>query len=138
MAFTSDLDYASTGIFHNIELQYNESVQTMTLYNQPGVQFQSNKGDLWEFSLPSCITLHMITRVSVVANGNDGCNIGSIVILVRDTDDKIQLLTQDFSVNHWIDDDDELEHRNFTLTLSRNSASSGICCVLSSGFLGGG
>ena len=136
MAFTSDLYYASTVIFHNIELQYNESVQTMTLYDRPGVQFQSNKGDLWEFSLPSCVTLHMITRVSVVANGNDGWNIGSIIILVRDTDNKIQLLTQDFNVNRWIDID-ELEHRNFTLTLSRNSASSGICCVLSSGFYSG-
>ena len=91
------------------------------------MQIIYNKGDLWEFNLPSCITLHAITRVSVDANGNDGWNIESIVTLVRDTDNKIQLLTQDFSVNRWIDDNDELEHRNFTLTLSRNSANSGIC-----------
>ena len=134
MAFTSDLEYASTAIFHNIELQYNESVLTMTLYDQPGVEFQSNMGDLWEFSLPSCITLHTITRVSVVANGDDGWNIGSIVTLVRDTGNKIQLLTQDFSMNRWIDGNDELEHRNFTLTLSRNSACSGIYWVLRSRF----
>ena len=97
-------------------------------------QIKYDKGDLWEFSLPSCITLHVITRVSIVANGGDGWNIGSIITLVRDTDDKIQLLTQDFSVNCWIDTDEEPEERNFKLTLSRkfNSASSGICWVLSS------
>ena len=94
------------------------------------MQIRNDKGDLWEFNLPSCITLHAITRVSVDANGNDGWNIESIVTLVRDTDNKIQLLTQDFSVNRWIDDNEDLEHRNFILTLSRNSASSGICWVL--------
>ena len=134
MAFTSIRAYASTNDYHNIELQYNESVQTMTLYDQPGVEFQLNKGDLWEFSLPSCITLHTITRVSVTANGEDGWNIGSIVTLVRDTYNRIQLLSQDFSVNHWIEDDNELEHRNFTLMLSRSSASSGTCWAE---FLGG-
>ena len=77
MTFTSGLDYGYTDDFHNIELQYNGSMLTMTLYDQPGVEFQSNKGDLWEFSLPSCITLGVITRVSVVANGDDGWNIGS-------------------------------------------------------------
>ena len=127
MAFTSIQAHASTSDYHNIELQYNESVQTMTLYDQRGVEFQLNKGDLWEFSLPSCLTLHTITRVSVTANGGDGWNIGSIVTLVRDTDDKIQLLSQDFSVNRWIDGNNELGHRNFTLMLSRSSASSGTC-----------
>ena len=89
MAFTSDLVHGYTEDFHNIELQCNGSVLTMTLYDQPGVEFQSYKGDLWEFSLPSCITLGAIMRVSIVANGDDGWNIGSIATLVRDTDNGI-------------------------------------------------
>jgi hypothetical protein len=117
MAFTSEKRYAFTDDYNNIELQYNESVQTMTLYDLPGKEFQSNKGDLWEFSLPSCITLRAITRVSVVANGDDGWNIGSIITLVRDIDDNIQLLTQDFGVRRWISTN-PLEYRNFKLTSS--------------------
>ena len=86
----------------------------------------NDKGYLWEFKLPSCITLHAITRVTVIANGEDGWNIESIITLVRDSDDKIQLLTQDLGVNRWIDTNDgESEHINFMLTLS-NSVSSGI------------
>jgi hypothetical protein len=50
MGFT--YDKFTTADYHNIELQYNGSVQTMTLYDMPGMEFQSNKGDLTEFSLP--------------------------------------------------------------------------------------
>ena len=85
----------------------------------------NDKGYLWEFKLPSCTTLHAIKRVTVVANGEDGWNIESIVTLARDSDDKIQLLTQDLGVNRWIDTNDGPEDINFMLTLS-NSVSSGI------------
>jgi hypothetical protein len=119
MAFTSGVAHAATANNHNIELQYNGNVQIMALYDQPGqINFQRSKGDLWEFSLPSCITLDAITRVSVVENGDDGWNIGSIVTLVRDTNNGIQLLTQDFGVNHWIDSKEG--DQSFRLTLSRN------------------
>ena len=107
MAFTSDLEHAETDTRSNIQLQYNNgNVQTMTLYGWPGDDFQSNKGDLWKFSLSGCITLSAITSVSVVENGNDGWNIRSIVTLVRDPTDRIQVLTQNFGVNRWIDGDD--------------------------------
>ena len=98
----------------------------MTLYDRPGDDFQSNKGDLWDFSLPSCITLSAIQRVSVVENGNDGWNIGSIVTLVRDPADRIQVLTQNFGVNRWIDGDDEPAHRRFDLALSLSDITAGI------------
>ncbi len=113
---------SATADYHNIELQYNGSVQTMTLYDLPGIEFQLQKGDLWEFSLPSCITLHGISRVSVVANGDDGWSIGSIITLVQDVDDSIQLLTRDFGVSVWISNS---QNTNFKLTLS-DSESSGI------------
>ena len=128
MAFTSGLEYAETDTRSNIQLQYNNgNVQTMTLYDRPGDDFQSNKGDLWEFSLSGCITLSAITSVSVVENGNDGWNIGSIVTLVRDPADRIQVLTQNFGVNRWIDGDDAYPaHRRFDLTLSTSDVNSGI------------
>ena len=44
--------------------------------------------------------------MAVVANGNDGWNIGSIVTLIRDTAKGIQLLTQDFDVDRWIDNEE--------------------------------
>ena len=128
MAFTSGVNGAETDTSHNIELQYNNgSVQTMTLYDRPGDDFQQNKGDLWEFRLSCCITLSAITRVSVVENGNDGWNIGSIVTLVRDPSNRIQVLTWNFGVNRWIDGDGSYSsHRRYELTLSTSDISSGI------------
>jgi hypothetical protein len=54
--------------------------------------------------------------VSIVTNGDDGWNIGSIVTFVRDTNNGIQLLTQNFGVDHWIDSEEE--DQSFRLTLS--------------------
>ena len=125
MAFTSGLDYADSDSSHNIELQYSGYVQTLTLYDRPGEDFQSNKGDLWDFSLSGCITLSAITRVSVAENGNDGWNIGSIVTLVRDPADRIQVLTRNLGVNRWIDGDDVYAHRRYDLTISTTDVSSG-------------
>ena len=45
MAFTSGLAYANTADHHNIELQYNGNMLTMTLYVQPGITLVSWKGD---------------------------------------------------------------------------------------------
>ena len=38
MAFTSGLEDAYTDQYHNIELEYDGSVLTMTLYGQPGIE----------------------------------------------------------------------------------------------------
>ena len=43
MAFTSGLVYANTADHHNIELEYDGSVLTMTLYGQPGGSLVSYK-----------------------------------------------------------------------------------------------
>ena len=45
MAFTSGtgLEYAFTNDYHNIELQYDGSVLTMTLYDQPEIKGVSEK-----------------------------------------------------------------------------------------------
>ena len=89
----------------------------MDLYDRPGNDYTSNKGDLWELSLSSgCIKISEIQRVSVIENGNDGWNIESIVTLVSDSTN-IQVLTQNFDVNRWIDGDGDASHRQFDLTL---------------------
>ena len=138
MAFTSGLSGADSDTSHNIELQYSGYVRTMTLYDRSGDDYQSNKGDLWEFSLSGCVTLSAITRVSVAENGNDGWNIESIVTLVRDPSNRIQVLTRNFGVNRWIDGDDAYSsHRRYDLTLSTSDINSGIFyCIRSAVELG--
>ena len=131
MAFTSDLKWASSQSSHRIEIQYNGGVKTMDLYDRPGDDYMSNKGDLWELSLPTsgCIRLSDVQKVSIVENGNDGWNIGSIVTLVSDSRN-IQMLTRDFDVNRWIDGDGDASHRRFVLTLSLSEVNAGECIHL--------
>ena len=81
-----------------------------------GHVFMSNKGDLWELSLSGCITIRDLQRVSIIENGNDGWNIESIVTLVSDSSN-IQLLTQDFDINCWIDGNGPTSHKQLDLTL---------------------
>ena len=114
-----------------IQLHHNGKELNLTLYNWPGIEFEANKGDLWGFSLPNCITLHEITGVSVVANGDDGWNIKSIVTWVQDSNITIQLLMEDFDVYRWVDGDDNSDHLCFRLTLSKSYIRSGIIILCS-------
>ena len=116
MAFTSDLSGASSDTSHSIKLHYNGREKTMALYDRPGDDYMSNKGDLWELTLSGCIKIRDIQRVSIVANGNDGWNIESIVTLVSDSSN-IQVLTDNFDVNRWIDGDGPSSQRQFYLKL---------------------
>ena len=116
MAFTSGVSGANSDSSHSIQLQYNGATKTMDLYNRPGDDYLSNKGDLWELSLSGCIKFPEIQGVSVVENGNDGWNIGSIVTLVSDSRN-MQVLTQDFDMNCWIDGDGSTSHKQLDLTL---------------------
>ena len=131
MAFISGLPDAGSDIVHNIQLQYFGHVQTMTLYDRPGNDFLSNKGDLWDFSLrlSGYITLSAIQRVSIVAGGSDGWNIESIITLVRDSEGRIQVLTRDFDVDRWIDDDNSRNQR-FDLTFSLSDVGSGMSSMI--------
>ena len=119
MAFTSGVSGASSDSNHGIQIQYNGTVKTMALYDRPGDDYMSNKGDLWELSLSGCIKFRDIQRVSIVASGNDGWNIESIVTLVSDSSN-IQVLTRNFDVNRWIDGDGAASHGQFDLTLPGN------------------
>jgi hypothetical protein len=124
MAFTSGLPSAGSDSTYQIQLRYSGTVRTFPFYDRPGDDLQSNKGDLWRFSLSGCITLSAISGASIVADGTDGWNIGSVVTLVRDTLGRIQVLTRDFGANFWIDTDDGY-NRPFPLSSSLSDVGSG-------------
>ena len=124
MAFTSGLGEAESDTSHSIQIQSNGVVRTLSLYDRPGDDFVANKGDIWDIGFSSfgfsdsCIRIPEIDRVSIVENGNDGWNIGTIVTLVSDSSN-YQVLTQDFDVNRWIDGDDAYTaHRRFDLNFA--------------------
>ena len=130
IAFISGRALAKSLSRHDMQLQYGgptTKTMTMSLYDRPGIDFELNKGDLWKFSL-SCITLSSIRRVSIVVGGIDRWNIESIVTLVSESSvGRIQVLTQDFDVFHWIDSDGSSSDQRFDLTLSTTDISAGIC-----------
>ena len=114
IAFTSGQALAESLISvgkHNVELQSGGVVRTLKLYDRSGIDFSLNKGDLWEFGLTSygCITISSIQRVSVVGVGIDNWNIASIVTLVKDSSNQVQVLTRDFNVNHWVKDGERFD-----------------------------
>ena len=110
---------------HSVQLESNGIVRTRSLYNRPGDDYLSNKGDLWSFSFSSsfglsCIRISDIDRVSIVESGNDGWNIETIVTLVSDSSSRLQVLTQDFNVYRWIDGDGAASYRRFDLSFAGN------------------
>ena len=123
MAFTSGLGGAESDTSHSIQIQLNGIVRTVTLYDSPGDDFVANKGDIWTIGLSSfgfsdsCIRIPEIQRVSIIASGNDGWNIATIVTLVSDSS-YYQVLTEDFGVNHWIDGDSYSSQRRFDLNFA--------------------
>ena len=125
MAFTSGLTGAGSDSTYQIRLQYGGSTRTLSFYDRPGDDLQSNKGDLWQFSLSGCITLSALSSVSIVAAGTDGWNIGSVVTLVGDSVGRIQVLTRNFNANFWIDTDSGFD-RPFVLSLSLSGVNLGM------------
>ena len=130
MAFTSGEQYGDSDSAYQIQFHYyGGSTRTFDFYNRPGDDLQSNKGDLWHFGLSGCITLSAISRVSIVADGTDGWNIGSVVTLVRDSLGRMQVLTRDFNANFWIDTDNGYD-RPFILSFSLSDIGSGMFIML--------
>ena len=122
IAFTPIQFTAGSGtLSHEVQVQYNGIVQNLYLYDRPGINdYQQGKGDLWKFNLTiyGCITISAIERVSVVQTGNGSWRIESIVTLVKDSSDEIQLLTRDFNVYRLIDGSNGNSQRQFNLTFA--------------------
>lgn len=84
----------------------------------------ANKGDLWKIHFPefhftdTCIRISEIRQVSIIESSNDGWNIDSIVTLVRDSSNGVQVLTQNLDAYRWIDGDSHHTRRRFGLTMA--------------------
>ena len=121
MAFTSGVPNAGSDDNHGIQLQVHGQVQNLLLFDRPGDDALENKGDLWRFEISSfnftdsCITIGEIEGVAIIERSSDGWNIESIVTVVRDSLGGVGVLTHDFHVNHWVDDQDSRRH--FPLTI---------------------
>ena len=124
IAFTSGIINGQSDTDHSIQLESNGVVRTVLLYNRPGDDYQSHKGDLWNMQFSSfhfsdsCIRISEIQRVSLVESSNDGWNIQTIITLVSAGSNRLQVLTQDFNVNRWIDGDRDLSYRRFDLSFA--------------------
>jgi hypothetical protein len=115
LAFTSGLSDAGSDSEFGIQIQLNGDVRALTFLDRPGNDFQSNKGDMWDFVFSSfgfhesCMKILEIERVSIFQSGT----------LVGDLSNNYQVLTHDFNVNHWIDGNSaDSEHRRFDLNFA--------------------
>ena len=125
IAFTSGVSGGDADEHHNIEIQASGEVQHLQLYNRPGDDMLSNKGDLWKINfssfgfVDSCITIGEIEKVYITENNDDGWHIQSIMTLVQDSESGIHVLTQDLGVNRWIDGDHpDITRRHLLLTFA--------------------
>ena len=123
MAFTSGVQHGGSDAGHAVEILAGGAVRNLRLYDRPGNDMMSHKGDLWKFNFTEfrfvdrCISIHEIQAVSIIESGLDGWHIDSIVTLVKDSGGGIQTLTQNLDANHWISGNYHA-HRRFQLTLA--------------------
>ena len=123
-AFTSDLGYAGSdsSFYLTLRLKKGETKRVL-LYDRPGDDMLSNKGDSWTLKIDSfgfeqlCIRKKDIAKVRIEAGGNDGWNIDSIITVLRREQDEYTVVTADIDVNRWIDGDDKPEYLRFDLTI---------------------
>ena len=123
MAFTSGIKNAGSdqGPHMTIELKTREK-KDVRLYNRPGNDMSPNKGDLWQFRIPSlhfrtdkCIRKADIKEIIIHNGGKDGWNIESIVTILR-SGNSYQMLTANMHVNRWVDSNQSIAERQYVLT----------------------
>ena len=124
LAFTGENQNSVTSDPPYIELRVGGEVGAVQLPLVTGLEFERNKGDLWELYLAqfeftdTCIKQRDIDGVAVVEGGTDGWQIGSIATLLQDEDGSFALLSNDIGVDVWIDGNGGEETRRFDLTLT--------------------
>jgi hypothetical protein len=114
MAFTSGDNHAGSNTGHKIKMVTTAGAHYVAdLYNRPGDDMLPNKGDLWTLTLSSfgidsstCLNPILdIFSLYVLAGGDDGWKIESIVIVYHTTVGGYFLLTADYDINKWVDGD---------------------------------
>ena len=113
---------------HAVELRTARETRSVRLYDRPGNDYLSHKGDLWKIAITdfsfndNCITVSELLGIAITERSTDGWNIESVVTFVRSGSD-YQLFSEDFEVNRWIDQDSLAARRRFDLTLVTPSGS---------------
>ena len=96
--------------------------RSVRLYNRPGDDYYSHKGDLWKIPISDfhfsdgSITVSEIIGIAITERSTDGWHIESIVTFMKSGSD-YQLLSEDFEVNRWIDQNSGASNRRLDLTL---------------------
>ena len=123
LAFTSGKKHAGSNDAAKVEMRLRSGeTRLVRLYNRPGDDYAKNKGDLWKISLSSfgftdkCITRSDIKNLALVEGGRDGWNIDSVVTFLKHGS-YYRLLSRDFNVYRWLDENGQLSHLRFDLTL---------------------
>ena len=122
LAFTSGKKNAGSDDAHKIEVKAAGQTRVLKLPNQKGNDYLKNKGDLWkltfddDFHFDECVTLDNLEHIAIVAGGNDGWNIDSIVTYVGTAESRFMDLTANFNVFRWIDGDSTSSAKRFKLT----------------------
>ena len=123
LAYTSGLSNAGTDDRAYVEMRLTggES-KTIQLYNRPGDDYTRYKGDKWLIPLSSfgfsdkCIMRGDVVGLALLAGGNDGWNIESVVTYLK-YDSYYRELSRDFEVYRWLDGNAGPNQLRFDLTL---------------------
>ena len=113
---------AGTVAGHAVEVRRPRETRSVRLYDRPGDDYLSNKGDLWKLPISDfqftddCITVSSLKGIAITERSTDGWNIESVVTFVRSGSD-YQLFSEDFEANRWIDQDGDVTSRRFDFTL---------------------
>ena len=125
MVYTSSQANADGGAdsVHRIEFQAKGAIRTEVLPNLPGDDYLIHKGDLWKlnietyFGLSGCINKHDIEGIAILAGGNDGWDIDSIVTYVAVNEHNWELSSVDLDADRWVDGDSSDTFKRFDLSL---------------------
>ena len=107
---------------HAVELRTARETRSVRLYDRPGDDYLSHKGDLWKIAISNfkftnlCITVPELQGIAITERSNDGWHIDSIATFLK-TGSKYLLFSKDFDVNRWIDGNSHFSRLRFDLTV---------------------
>lgn len=122
-AFTSGVKNAGSDNSPHLSVKLRTGEEkTLRLYDRPGNDMLSNKGDLWtlkisafHFKTDSCIRKKDIGEIIVHNGGNDGWNIESILTILHSAN-TFEVITANMHVNRWVDGNGSVQQRQYALT----------------------
>ena len=123
-AYTSTIDHSDSDESPTIEIAALNQVKSINLPDLPEDDYTKEKVDMFPIPMewfgfsPSCVHPSDIVRITIVEDGDDGWNIGHI--LVAGVMDKSQhdMLAENMSANRWIDGDGGSADERFDLDLA--------------------